>query len=84
MKRDFFVRQFTTFNRAIEIAQNLNHELINFFDSADNPGGGGTGRTTQLLAKLVGKGVIDVLYGSFMYRRKHLEKLCYGLFCSWV
>ena len=56
-----FVRQLTPFDRAIEIAQNQNREPVIFPDSGDNPGGGGTGRTTQLLAKLVEKGVRDVL-----------------------
>ena len=34
-------------------------------DSGDNPGGGGSGRTTQFLTTLVSSNAKNVLYGSF-------------------
>ena len=34
-------------------------------DAGDNPGGGGSGRTTELLKALYEAGAADVLYGSF-------------------
>ena len=79
INREFFVRQLTPFDRAIEIAQNQNREPVIFSDSGDNPGGGGTGRTTQLLAKLVEKGVRDVLYGSFFDQKLAEEAMSLGL-----
>ena len=36
-----------------------------FADTGDNPGGGGTGRTTELLSVIVRSGAKDVLIGSF-------------------
>jgi microcystin degradation protein MlrC len=36
-----------------------------YADSGDNPGGGGSGRTTELLMALHAAGVRDVIYGSF-------------------
>ena len=36
-----------------------------YADSGDNPGGGGSGRTTELLMALYAAGTRDVIYGSF-------------------
>ena len=36
-----------------------------YADSGDNPGGGGSGRTTELLMALYAGGARDVIYGSF-------------------
>jgi microcystin degradation protein MlrC len=36
-----------------------------YADSGDNPGGGGSGRTTELLVALYAAGARDVIYGSF-------------------
>jgi microcystin degradation protein MlrC len=36
-----------------------------YADSGDNPGGGGSGRTTELLMALYAAGARDVIYGSF-------------------
>jgi microcystin degradation protein MlrC len=42
-----------------------NRPAVIFSDSGDNPGGGGTGRTTELLTALVKADARDVLIGSF-------------------
>jgi microcystin degradation protein MlrC len=55
----------TPLSRAVEIALARNRKPVIFSDSGDNPGGGGTGRTTELLSALVRAGAQDVLIGSF-------------------
>jgi len=65
IKRSLFVRELTSFDSAIKIAQNQNREPVIFSDSGDNPGGGGTGRTTQLLKALIKADAKCVMYGSF-------------------
>ena len=52
---------------ALAVARTEDPKLpaIIFSDAGDNPGGGGTGNTTWLLAALADGGVKDVLYGSF-------------------
>lgn len=61
--RHRFVRTLTTIDEAITLA--LGPASVIFSDSGDNPGGGGSGRTTELLAALHGAGVEGVYYGSF-------------------
>lgn len=63
--RTRFVRSLTTINDAVSIASNANRSPVIFSDAGDNPGGGGSGRTTELLAALVNARVENVLYGSF-------------------
>lgn len=65
IKRSLFVRDLTSFDSAIKIAQDQNREPVIFADSGDNPGGGGTGRTTQLLKALIKADAKGVMYGSF-------------------
>ena len=65
IKRPLFVRKLTSFDSAIEIVQDQNREPVIFSDSGDNPGGGGTGRTTQLLIELIKANAKGVIYGSF-------------------
>ena len=65
IKRSLFVRELTSFDSAIKIAQDQNREPVIFSDSGDNPGGGGTGRTTQLLKELIKADAKGVMYGSF-------------------
>jgi microcystin degradation protein MlrC len=55
----------TPLPEAVRLAQDRNREPVIFADSGDNPGGGGTGRTTELLSALVWSGAEDVLIGSF-------------------
>lgn len=50
---------------AVAIARNRNRKPVIFSDSGDNPGGGGTGRTTELLSALVWSGAEDALIGSY-------------------
>jgi microcystin degradation protein MlrC len=65
IKRPHFVRELTSFDSAIKIVKDQNREPVIFSDSGDNPGGGGTGRTTQLLIELIKANAKGVMYGSF-------------------
>ena len=60
-----FVRRLTSVEEAVTIARNTDRAPVIFSDAGDNPGGGGTGRTTELLAALHESGVANALYGSF-------------------
>ena len=64
-ERQGFTRRLTSIPEAIALALALDREPLIFSDAGDNPGGGGSGRTTELLAALVEAGAEDVLYGSF-------------------
>ncbi len=79
IKRSLFVREITSFDRAIEIAKDPDRKPVIFSDSGDNPGGGGTGRTTQLLSKLIKEDVKGVLYGSFFDQKLAKEATSLGL-----
>lgn len=63
--RSRFRKKLTPLSDAVALAQNRNRKPVIFADSGDNPGGGGTGRTTELLSALVWSGAQDVLMGSF-------------------
>jgi len=63
--REDFVKALTPFDKAIEIALDRNREPVIFADSGDNPGGGGSGRTTSLLSALLASDARNILYGSF-------------------
>lgn len=63
-QKDRFVRTLTPVTEAVRLAREAREPVI-FSDSGDNPGGGGSGRTTELLAALIADGAEDVLYGSF-------------------
>lgn len=63
--RDKFVRNLTSVESAIKLAHQPNREPVIFSDAGDNPGGGGSGRTTELLSALYASGAEDVFYGSF-------------------
>ena len=60
-----FIRTLTPLDRAIGIALDNKRNPVILSDSGDNPGGGGSGRTTGFLSKLVAVGAKNVLYGSF-------------------
>ena len=62
--RELFVRDLTSVEEAVALAKESDVSVI-FSDAGDNPGGGGSGRTTELLAALHGAGCEGVLYGSF-------------------
>jgi len=61
--REGFRRDLTSVEQAVTLAQGATPVI--FSDAGDNPGGGGSGRTTELLAALHGAGCEGVLYGSF-------------------
>ncbi len=63
--RDKFRKKLTPLSDAVTLARNRDRKPVIFADSGDNPGGGGTGRTTELLSALVWSGAQDVLIGSF-------------------
>ncbi len=63
--RQQFTRTLTTVDEAAALARQSDRAPVIFSDAGDNPGGGGSGRTTELLAALIGSGATDVLYGSF-------------------
>ena len=58
-------KKLTPLAEAVAMAQNRDRKPVIFSDSGDNPGGGGTGRTTELLSALVWSGAEDILIGSF-------------------
>ena len=60
-----FVRSLTSIDQAIAKANNTDRKPVIFSDAGDNPGGGGSGRTTELLAALVDAGADNVFYGAF-------------------
>ncbi|MFK7994256.1 MAG: M81 family metallopeptidase [Granulosicoccus sp.] len=63
--RERFVRSLTSIKEAVTLAKNRNRKPVIFSDAGDNPGGGGSGRTTELLAALVDAGADHIFYGSF-------------------
>jgi microcystin degradation protein MlrC len=67
--RQRFRKQLTSLEDAVALAAATGNdpsaEAIIFSDAGDNPGGGGLGTTTWLLAALVEAGARGVLYGSF-------------------
>jgi microcystin degradation protein MlrC len=63
--RQRFVRTLTPIEEAVRLALEPGRAPVIFSDAGDNPGGGGSGRTTELLAALHGAGAEGVFYGSF-------------------
>ncbi|MFL4469643.1 M81 family metallopeptidase [Tateyamaria armeniaca] len=63
--RTDFVRQLTSLSDAVAIATGHERTPVIFSDAGDNPGGGGSGLTTELLAALCKADVNDCLYGAF-------------------
>ena len=60
-----FTRMLMPIAEAAALARQADRPPLIFSDAGDNPGGGGSGRTTELLAALSAAGAQDVLYGSF-------------------
>lgn len=64
-----FRKQLTSLEEAVSLAVTVGQEpsaaTVIFSDAGDNPGGGGLGTTTWLLAGLVAGGARGVLFGSF-------------------
>lgn len=63
--RQRFVRKLTPVSEAVALAGQTDHTPVIFSDAGDNPGGGGSGRTTELLSALHEAGAEDVYFGSF-------------------
>lgn len=67
--RQRFRKRLTTLEDAVALALRVGDdpraEPVIFSDAGDNPGGGGLGTTTWLLAALVEAGARGVIYGSF-------------------
>jgi microcystin degradation protein MlrC len=63
--RKRFVKKLTPLDEAVATARTSNRRPMIMAECADNPGGGGTGRCTELLAALVKADARNVLYGSF-------------------
>lgn len=63
--RDQFVRDLTSVADAVALAKTPDRAPVIFSDAGDNPGGGGSGRTTELLAALHASDVDQCLFGSF-------------------
>ncbi|MEM1431125.1 MAG: M81 family metallopeptidase [Pseudomonadota bacterium] len=59
-----FRRALTPLDAGVALATGAGDPVL-FSDAGDNPGGGGSGRTTELLSALVQAGAEGVLYGSF-------------------
>ncbi|MEL7349360.1 MAG: MlrC C-terminal domain-containing protein, partial [Pseudomonadota bacterium] len=63
--RERFTRRLTRLEDAVALTTERGRAPVIFSDAGDNPGGGGSGRTTELLAALLAAGARDTLYGSF-------------------
>ena len=64
-RRHEFVRDLTSVVDAVQITLDQDRQPVIFSEAGDNPGGGGSGRTTDLLSKLITASAQDVFYGSF-------------------
>jgi microcystin degradation protein MlrC len=60
-----FRKKLTPLSVGVQLALKTNRPPVIYSDSGDNPGGGGTGRTTELLSALVWAGAQNVLIGSY-------------------
>ncbi|MDU8942082.1 M81 family metallopeptidase [Ovoidimarina sediminis] len=63
--RERFTRRLRSVSDAAEMATATEDPPVLFSDAGDNPGGGGSGRTTELLEALIDARAEGVLYGSF-------------------
>ena len=63
--RERFVKKLTPLADVVAAARTSNRRPVIIAECADNPGGGGSGRCTELLATLVNTRARNVLYGSF-------------------
>jgi len=64
-QKERFKKTLTSLASVVETARTANRRPVIVAECADNPGGGGTGRTTDLLAALHNAKADNVLYGSF-------------------
>ncbi len=66
--REKFTRQLTSIEDGVAMAKDHDRLPVIYADAGDNPGGGGTGRSTDLLKALVEADAQNVLYGSYFDR----------------
>lgn len=64
-RRADFVKPLTPLADAVALAGEADRKPVIFSDAGDNPGGGGSGRTTELLRALIDADAGAVFYGSF-------------------
>ena len=64
-RRHEFISGMTSISDAVEMMQKTDRPALIFSEAGDNPGGGGSGRATNLLSKLIDASVDGVIYGSF-------------------
>ena len=64
-RRHEFVHDLTSMTDAVKIALDKDRRPVIFSEAGDNPGGGGSGRTTDFLSDLIAASAQGVLYGSF-------------------
>jgi len=65
VRRAGFRRELMPIGEAVAMAGDTERPPVIFSDAGDNPGGGGSGRTTELLSALHAASAAGVLYGSF-------------------
>jgi microcystin degradation protein MlrC len=63
--KERFQRTLMPVNEAVDLAMSNNRQPVIFSDAGDNPGGGGSGKTTELLKALHHSGASRIFYGSF-------------------
>ena len=64
-RRTEFVRELKSIQQALAMAIDLDRKPVIFSEAGDNPGGGGSGRTTKLLSEMIAASAQGVFYGSF-------------------
>ncbi len=64
-QKERFRKTLTPLAATVDTARTANRRPVIIAEVADNPGGGGTGRATELLAALHAADAQNVLYGSF-------------------
>jgi len=77
--REEFTKALTPLDDAIGMVLEDNRKPVILSDAGDNPGGGGSGRTTEFLSKLIATKARNVLYGSFFDPDLAKEAHCTGL-----
>lgn len=76
--RASFTREIMAIDDAVDLANETERASVIFSDAGDNPGGGGEGRTTWLLAALADAGAQGVYYGAFFDKELAAEAHALG------
>jgi len=64
-RRREFLHELTSIQDAVAMALDKDRPALIFSEAGDNPGGGGSGRTTELLSALIAASAQGVFFGSF-------------------